>query len=60
MEEKQKTVDEVMLDRMKEMKVETMYDRYKAQLPQCGYGSLALCCRCFVITRARESGGLPI
>ncbi len=45
MEEKQKTVDEVMLDRMKEMKVETMYDRYKAQLPQCGYGSLALCCR---------------
>jgi len=45
MEEKQKTVDQVMLDRMKEIKVETMYDRYEAQLPQCGYGSLALCCR---------------
>ncbi|MEP9412130.1 MAG: anaerobic carbon-monoxide dehydrogenase catalytic subunit [Candidatus Brocadia sp.] len=45
MEEKQKAVDQVMLDRMKEMKVETMYDRYQAQLPQCGYGSLALCCR---------------
>ena len=45
MEEKQKTVDQVMLDRMKEIKVETMYDRYEAQIPQCGYGSLALCCR---------------
>ncbi|HHT9109125.1 MAG TPA: anaerobic carbon-monoxide dehydrogenase catalytic subunit, partial [Candidatus Wunengus sp. YC64] len=45
MEEKQKTVDQIMLDRMKEIKVETMYDRYEAQLPQCGYGSLALCCR---------------
>lgn len=45
MEEKPKTADQVMLDRMKELKVETMYDRYQAQLPQCGYGSLALCCR---------------
>ncbi|MCK6467420.1 MAG: anaerobic carbon-monoxide dehydrogenase catalytic subunit [Candidatus Brocadia sinica] len=45
MEEKQKAVDQVMLDRMKELKVETLYDRYQAQLPQCGYGSLALCCR---------------
>lgn len=45
MEEKEKTVDQVMLDRMKEVKIETMYDRYQAQLPQCGYGSLALCCR---------------
>ena len=45
MEEKQKSVDLIMLDRMKEMKVETMYDRYQQQLPQCGYGSLALCCR---------------
>ncbi len=45
MQEKEKTIDQVMLDRMKEIKVETMYDRYQAQLPQCGYGSLALCCR---------------
>ncbi len=46
MEEKQKDiVDKVMLGRMKEMNVETMYDRYEAQQPQCGYGSLALCCR---------------
>ncbi|HHT9105931.1 MAG TPA: anaerobic carbon-monoxide dehydrogenase catalytic subunit [Candidatus Wujingus californicus] len=45
MDEKEKTIDQVMLDRMQEMKVETMYDRYKAQQPQCGYGSLALCCR---------------
>ena len=30
MEEKQKSVDHIMLDRMKEMKVETMYDRYRA------------------------------
>jgi carbon-monoxide dehydrogenase catalytic subunit len=46
MEEKQKTtVDQVMLGRMKELKVETMYDRYQSQQPQCGYGTLALCCR---------------
>ncbi|MBM4055638.1 MAG: anaerobic carbon-monoxide dehydrogenase catalytic subunit [Planctomycetes bacterium] len=45
MEEKQKTADQIMLDKMREMKVETMFDRYKAQQPQCGYGSLALCCR---------------
>ncbi|MCF6159488.1 MAG: anaerobic carbon-monoxide dehydrogenase catalytic subunit [wastewater metagenome] len=45
MGEKQKAVDEIMLDRMKELKVETMYDRFQAQQPQCGYGSLALCCR---------------
>lgn len=45
MEDKQKTTDQIMLDKMRESKIETMYDRYKAQQPQCGYGSLALCCR---------------
>ncbi|MCR4292096.1 MAG: anaerobic carbon-monoxide dehydrogenase catalytic subunit [Candidatus Kuenenia sp.] len=45
MEDKQKTTDQIMLDKMRESNVETMYDRYKAQQPQCGYGSLALCCR---------------
>ncbi|HHY60842.1 MAG TPA: carbon monoxide dehydrogenase, partial [Clostridia bacterium] len=25
--------------------VETVWDRYEAQQPQCGFGSLGLCCR---------------
>lgn len=45
MENKEKTVDQVMLDKMRERKIDTIYDRFKAQQPQCGYGSLALCCR---------------
>lgn len=25
--------------------VETVWDRYEAQQPQCGFGSLGVCCR---------------
>lgn len=39
------TVAEEMLRRMKEAKVETLYDRYQAQQPQCGFGLVGLCCR---------------
>lgn len=38
-------LNEVMVKRMKEQGIETMYDRYQAQQPQCGYGLTALCCR---------------
>lgn len=34
-----------LLERMKSEGIETIYDRYQAQQPQCGYGQLALCCR---------------
>ncbi len=34
-----------MLPRAKECGVETVWDRYQAQQPQCGFGSLGLCCR---------------
>lgn len=40
--------DQVSLDllkRMKESGIETSFDRYDAQQPQCGYGNLGLCCR---------------
>ncbi|MDO8126596.1 MAG: hypothetical protein Q6359_05140, partial [Candidatus Brocadiales bacterium] len=39
------TVAEEMLRRMKEAKIETLYDRYQAQQPQCGFGLVGLCCR---------------
>src|SRR3990167_10070764 len=34
-----------LLERMKAEGIETIYDRYQTQQPQCGYGQLALCCR---------------
>lgn len=34
-----------LIERMKAEGIETMYDRYQAQQPQCGFGQLALCCR---------------
>lgn len=34
-----------MLKRMKEGGVESIYDRYEAQQPQCGFGLVGLCCR---------------
>jgi anaerobic carbon-monoxide dehydrogenase catalytic subunit len=40
--------DQVSLDllkRMKESGIESGFDRYDAQQPQCGYGKLGLCCR---------------
>ncbi|HHT9153593.1 MAG TPA: anaerobic carbon-monoxide dehydrogenase catalytic subunit, partial [Candidatus Hypogeohydataceae bacterium YC40] len=48
MENKNPASDSVslkLLERMKAEGIETMYDRYQAQQPQCGYGQLALCCR---------------
>ncbi|MCR6629137.1 MAG: anaerobic carbon-monoxide dehydrogenase catalytic subunit [Magnetospirillum sp.] len=34
-----------MLQRASECGVDTVWDRYQAQQPQCGFGSLGLCCR---------------
>lgn len=34
-----------MQDRAHELGVETVFDRFKAQDPQCGFGTLGLCCR---------------
>jgi carbon-monoxide dehydrogenase catalytic subunit len=34
-----------MLARANELGLETAWDRYEAQLPQCGFGELGVCCR---------------
>jgi carbon-monoxide dehydrogenase catalytic subunit len=34
-----------MLKRTEEMHLETTWDRWEAQQPQCGFGQLGLCCR---------------
>ncbi|MGR3174621.1 MAG: anaerobic carbon-monoxide dehydrogenase catalytic subunit [Candidatus Scalindua sp.] len=34
-----------LLKKMKERGIESSYDRYDAQQPQCGYGKIGLCCR---------------
>jgi carbon-monoxide dehydrogenase catalytic subunit len=34
-----------MLARAEELGLETAWDRYQAQLPQCGFGELGVCCR---------------
>ncbi|HDN80097.1 MAG TPA: anaerobic carbon-monoxide dehydrogenase catalytic subunit, partial [Chloroflexi bacterium] len=34
-----------MLARMKELGLETAWDRYEAMQPQCGFGELGICCR---------------
>ena len=34
-----------LMDRAAELKLETAFDRYQQQQPQCGFGSLGLCCR---------------
>jgi len=34
-----------LLKKMKERGIESSYDRYDAQQPQCGFGKLGLCCR---------------
>ena len=34
-----------MLARAEELGFETAWDRYEAQLPQCGFGELGVCCR---------------
>lgn len=43
-----KTIDpaaEVLLKKAAQDNVETVFDRYEAQQPQCGFGSLGICCR---------------
>ncbi|MDP3789526.1 MAG: anaerobic carbon-monoxide dehydrogenase catalytic subunit, partial [Candidatus Omnitrophota bacterium] len=34
-----------VLESMKKAGIETIWDRYEAQQPQCGFGTLGLCCR---------------
>ena len=34
-----------MIERAKEEKIEIVWDRYDAMQPQCGFGSLGICCR---------------
>lgn len=34
-----------MLKRARELGIETIWDRYEKQLPQCGFGLLGLCCQ---------------
>jgi len=34
-----------MLERARELGLETAWERYEAQLPQCGFGELGVCCR---------------
>ncbi len=34
-----------MLDLAKEKQIDTVWDRYDAMLPQCGFGDTGLCCR---------------
>lgn len=45
---KEKSVDRAtqeMLQRTKQERLETAWDRWEAQQPQCGFGQLGLCCR---------------
>lgn len=45
---KEKSVDQAtqeMLQRAKQEQLETAWDRWEAQQPQCGFGQLGLCCR---------------
>ncbi|AEH47839.1 anaerobic carbon-monoxide dehydrogenase catalytic subunit [Parageobacillus thermoglucosidasius] len=34
-----------MIEKAKQMGVETIWDRYQVMLPQCGFGETGLCCR---------------
>lgn len=34
-----------MVEKAKRLEVETVWDRYQAMLPQCGFGETGLCCR---------------
>ncbi|MFW6162828.1 MAG: anaerobic carbon-monoxide dehydrogenase catalytic subunit [Planctomycetota bacterium] len=47
-DEKSETRDQMSLDMLADMAscgLETTWDRYEAQLPQCGFGKSGLCCR---------------
>jgi carbon-monoxide dehydrogenase catalytic subunit len=39
-----KTVD-FLLDNLRQKGIETVWDRYEQQQPQCGFGELGICCR---------------
>src|SRR5512140_863382 len=44
----EKSIDKATLAAVansKELKINTVWDRYEAQLPQCGFGETGLCCR---------------
>jgi len=46
--EAEKTLDPAvlkMIDKAEEQKIETVWDRYTAMTPQCGFGDTGLCCR---------------
>jgi anaerobic carbon-monoxide dehydrogenase catalytic subunit len=34
-----------MLERAEQLNIETVWDRYEAMLPECGFGELGVCCR---------------
>ena len=34
-----------MLERAEQLNLETVWDRYEAMLPECGFGELGVCCR---------------
>ena len=36
---------QVMLKKAAEAQIETVWDRYETMQPQCGFGSLGICCR---------------
>src|SRR4030043_709843 len=36
---------QVMIQRAAEQNIQTVWDRWDAQQPQCGFGTLGLCCR---------------
>jgi carbon-monoxide dehydrogenase catalytic subunit len=45
---KERSIDSAALDLLKKAAkdgIETVWDRYEAQQPQCGFGSLGICCR---------------
>lgn len=48
MERLKKTIDpaaELMIEKASKEQIETVWDRFQAQQPQCGFGLLGLCCR---------------
>ena len=46
------TIDKAVADgiaQMREKDIESAWDRYEQQMPQCGFGELGICCRnCFM------------
>jgi carbon-monoxide dehydrogenase catalytic subunit len=46
MEERSTSPDSIeMLGIAQKLNAELVWDRYEAQLPQCGFGETGLCCR---------------